>query len=110
MPNKLSHTTWNTTVSIPSYVLGLYLTDEEYEQVQEEMGAGVKVKLTFDYSPADWEVGLPESFEYADWDWANKTYSDTIRKAVDQYLSEEDADVLYGKKAQMEFSNYHNSL
>jgi lipoprotein NlpI len=99
--------TWDITISIPFEDIALYLTDDEYDSVKDSITDSVHIKLSYDYTPADREVGyLSDSMDFLKWDWADTTYSATIEKAINLYIAETDIEDRYAEKVLEKRNDY----
>lgn len=102
---------WDITVSIPFCDVAEYLSDDEYEAVKNSIADQIKIKLTFDYCPADPETGIfIDSMDYCEWDWADTIYSASVERAITLYIADTDMEEKYGDKAMMERADYYNYL
>ena len=100
--------TWDITVEIPIYEIAQFLTETEYEHLGGITNDDVKVKLSFDYSPADKEVGImSDSMEYnGTWGWDGKEQCKTLADAVSEFLESTDVTARLGEKAYDSYCDY----
>lgn len=101
--------TWDVCVSIPDYEVAEYLTETEYEQLQGILLDDVRIKLTFEYVPMDYDSGIPyDSMEfYGKWEFCEADQPAALKSAIDKLLSVIDVESRWGGLAYEKMCDFY---
>lgn len=106
------HLTQDVCVAIDSVEVAQYMTDTEYEQMQDILLDDVNIVLTFNYVKADRDVGIMHDYMTftGKWGWCGEKGCDVLGKAINKLLSDIDVDERWGEVAYEQFLDYAEYL